>query len=224
MARPLRVEHPHGVGLDLSRSSSARSPRRSCEPVAQHLDVAGAVGGGAHGVEQQVERCAGRATRGTPSRGRSPRRRRRDRPSRATSMPTWWCWRNRPACDVLVAEAGVAYQTFHGVAGGARRTPGRPTPCPRAAARCGGRPCRRSRTSPCGRRRCPRRLALEHPDVLEHRRLHQPVAGPLDLRANAAAGPPTAPTPAGGRPGSPSGPGSGRWPRRPRLPATPSTP
>ena len=37
--------------------------------------------------------------------------------------------------------------------GGAARTRARPTRCPRAAARGGGRPCRRSRTSPCGRRR-----------------------------------------------------------------------
>ena len=57
----------------------------------------------------------------------------------------------------LVPEVRVTYQTFHGASGGARRRPGPQRRCLRAAGRCAGRPCRRTRTSPCGRRRWTRR-------------------------------------------------------------------
>ena len=65
-----------------------------------------------------------------------------------------------PLLRTLVAEVRREVPApSTGSAGGAARRRAPPPRCPRAAARAGGRPCPRTRTSPCARRRSTRRRA-----------------------------------------------------------------
>ena len=188
-----------GLSAKRSRCSSHSSAAWSARNGAEGVEVGGAAGVVAQRVEQQVDlgeaRGPGRPTRPgrrSPRRGRGPRcRGPRRRPGGAGgSVPPGaarsgsWAPRTRP-CTAP--------------AGGAARRPARPTRCPRAAGRCAGRPCPRSRTSPCGRRRCP------PPPARRRRRPRRWGSGPARSpparpgRRTWRPAAPTAGTPAGAR-------------------------
>ena len=151
----LRVEHPQRVVLDpLAELVAELVARASSEVRAQLLDVAGRLACVAHRVEQQRDRAQARAPGRSRRRARSPRRRGRGRRRRAPRRRPGSAGGSGPSGDARSGSCGAEYQTFHGTVGLVlHEGPRPPRRCPRAAARCGGRPCPRSRTSPCGRRR-----------------------------------------------------------------------
>ena len=164
-----------GWRLDLGRVVRRQVVGAAAQPRLQHLGVGGPVGRRAHEVHHQPPLAAARARQvGVPERddldvdvGVGA--------SRCTRRPTWWCWRSRPACGLLVPERG-------------RGVPDLPRH---------RRPV--LHVGPGDRRRALRAQrdvaaalvlevvhllgddvgaladALEHADVLEHRRLDQPV-------------------------------------------------